>query len=256
MTFRSQMFFLGRGKMLEFLRGLEETADTSAVSLYLPPGLPLSDIECLLDETDRQPLPEEIMKTIVSSKSGVALFRSDSQNHLILPPFPLREKGVFTGYRIEPLSQLLENDYSIALILVHLGTYAIGISRGEKLISSKVGTGLVHGRHRKGGSSQQRFQRRRQNQIQEFLDRVCRHIVEQLEPASKHLDYIVYGGPHHTVLQLQKRCPFLGSLEIKTLPPIDVPALRHRVLETTVGRIWSSSIIEWQDNEAQTGPLN
>lgn len=248
MTFKSQMFFLSRRKMLEFLRGLEETAEPSAVSLYIPPGLPLSDIEYLLDETDTQPLPEKITKTIVSSKSGAALFRSDSQNHLILPPFPLREKGVFTGYSIEPLCLLLENDYSIGLILVHLGTYAVGISRGEKPISSKVGTGLIHGRHKKGGSSQQRFQRRRQNQIQEFLDRVCTHIMEQFEPHTKHLDYIIYGGPHHTILQLQKRCPFLKSLESKTLPPIDVPSLRHKVLETTVGRIWSSSIVEWQDN--------
>ena len=154
--------------MLEFLRGLEETAESSAVSLYVPPGLPLSDIEYLLDETDTHPLPEEITKAIVSSKSGAALFRSDSQNYLILPPFPLKKKGVFIGYNIEPLCLLLENDYSIGLILVHLGTYAVGISRGEKLISSKVGTGLIHGRHKKGGSSQQRFQRHLSNLSVEF----------------------------------------------------------------------------------------
>ncbi len=237
--------------MLEFLRGLEETADPSAVSVYIPPGLLLSDIKYLLDETDTQPLPEEIIKTIVSSKSGAAFFRSDSQNHLILPPFPLKEKGVFAGYSIEPLRRLLDNDYSIGFILVHLGTYAIGVSRGEKLISSKVGTGLIHGRHKKGGSSQQRFQRRRQNQIREFLDRVCAHIIEQFKPHAKHLDYIIYGGPHQTILQLQKRCPFLKSLEGQTLPLIDVPSLRHKVLETTVGRIWSSCIVEWQDNQTQ-----
>jgi len=250
-TFKSQMFFLSRDKMLEFLRGLEETAEPSALSLYLPPGLPSSDIENLLGETDLQPLPEEIIKAIVSSKSGAVLFRSDSQNHLILPPFPLSKKGAFIGYNIEPLSLLLESNYSIGLVLVHLGTYAIGISQGEKLISSKVGTGLIHGRHKKGGSSQQRFQRRRQNQIREFLDRVCGHIMEQFEPHTKHLDYIIYGGPHQTILRLQKRCPFLKSLESKTLPPIEVPALRHRVLEATVGRIWSSSIVEWQDNRMQ-----
>ena len=72
--------------------------------------------------------------------------------------------------------------------------------------------------------------------------------MEQFEPFTKHLNYIIYGGPHQTVLRLQKRCSFLKSLESKTLPPIDVPALRHKVLEVTVGRIWSSSIIEWQDN--------
>lgn len=248
MTYKSQMFFLRRGKMLEFLRELEETTDPSALSLYLPAGLPLSDIEYLLGQTDRQSLPEKIIKAIVGSKSGAAIFLSDSQNQLILPPFPLSKTGAFIGYNIDPLSRLLETDYSIGLVLVHLGTYAIGISQGEKLISSKVGTGLIHGRHKKGGSSQQRFQRRRQNQIREFLDRVCGHVREQFEPHTKHLDYIIYGGPRQTILLLQKRCPFLRSLEIKTLAPVDVPELRHRVLEATVNRIWSSSIVEWQDS--------
>ncbi|MFC2056935.1 Vms1/Ankzf1 family peptidyl-tRNA hydrolase, partial [Chloroflexota bacterium] len=95
--------------------------------------------------------------------------------------------------------------------------------------------------------SQQRFQRRRENQAQEFLDRVCLHAREQLEPHTQLMNYIAYGGPRQTVLLLRKRCSFLQSFDDRVLPLLDVPSLRQRVLETAIGRIWSSCITDWQE---------
>ncbi|UCE98087.1 MAG: hypothetical protein JSV74_01805, partial [Dehalococcoidia bacterium] len=167
---------------------------------------------------------------------------------LVIPPFPLGEAATFAGNITEPISTLLSRDLIIGLVLVHLGSYAVGIFKGEKLISSKVGTGLVHGRHKKGGSSQQRFQRRRENQAQEFLDRVCLHSRENLEPYRRFINYISYGGPHQTVTQLQKRCPFLQSFEDQVLPLLEVPSPRKTVLEKAINRVWSSYVIEWQED--------
>ncbi|MEE8413705.1 MAG: Vms1/Ankzf1 family peptidyl-tRNA hydrolase, partial [Dehalococcoidales bacterium] len=209
MSLISKKFFLSRSKMLAFLNELEETPDPGAESFYMLPEHTVSEIEDLLKKINLQPLPDELAGMVASSRNGGVLFWGKKRKYLVLPPFPLKEKTVFAGYIGEFLRRLLESDFRIGLILLHLGSYAIGICQGEKLISSKVGTGLIHGRHKKGGSSQQRFQRRRQNQINEFLDRVCLHAREQLEPHIKHLDYIIYGGPHHTVLQFQKRCSFL-----------------------------------------------
>ena len=233
--------------MLVFLNELEETVDSGAASLYMLPGLSVPEIEDLLAKIRAQSIPGELTEMAANSKSGAVLFWGSTRKYLVLPPFPFREKTMFAGCITEPLRQLLDSNFKIGLILVHLGTYAIGVCQGEELITSKVGTGLVHGRHKKGGSSQQRFQRRRQKQIQEFLDRVCTHVLEQLEPYGQELNYIVYGGPRHTVLLLQKRCAFLQSFEDRVLPLLDVPSLRQKVLETAVGRIWSSCIIEWQE---------
>ena len=80
-----------------------------------------------------------------------------------------------------------------------------------------------------------------------FLERVCAHAREQLEPHEKLLDYITYGGPRQTVLLLQKQCPFLQSLEGRALPLLEVPTLRQRVLQYAVIRVWTSRIIEWQE---------
>lgn len=236
--------------MTEFLDGLEKTADPMAVSIYLPPGLSLPEIEDLLGKaTAAQSLPGEMAQMVANSRNGAALFWGSMRKCLVLPPFPIKEKTIFASYLTESLHRLINSDFRIGLILVHLGAYAIGICQGEKLITSKVGTGLIHGRHKKGGSSQQRFQRRRQKQVQEFLDRVCAHVRERFEPEAQLLDYVVYGGPRHTILLLQKRCPFLESFEERVLPSLDVPSPRQNVLETTVGRIWSSGIIEWQEDQ-------
>jgi peptide subunit release factor 1 (eRF1) len=132
---------------------------------------------------------------------------------------------------------------------VRLGTYAIGVSGGENLVSCKTGTGLVHGRHRQGGSSAHRFERHRDKQIEYFLTRVCQHIREQWEPHAKTLDYVVYGGAWTTMQLLQKRCPFLERLATPALPPLlDIPEPNRSVLETAVKRVWSSTVMEWRED--------
>jgi len=233
--------------MLAYLDEIEQTPDPLAISVYLPPGFPIREIEDLLQKGKAQSIPDELSQLASSSKNGAIIFCGDIRKCLVLPPFPISEKATFGGYIVDPFRQLLTTDFLIGLVLVHLGSYAVGIYQGEKLISSKVGTGLVHGRHKKGGSSQQRFQRRRENQAREFLDRVCLHIREHFEPQAQIMDYIAYGGPRQTVLLLQKRCPILQSFKDRALPLLDVPPPDRRVLETAIGHIWSSRIIDWQE---------
>ena len=233
--------------MIELLDGLEGAGDSAATTLYLPPGLSAGKIQDLLKSAvDEAALQVELAEIMARSRNGGALFWGNKEKYLVSPPFPLREQAVFAGFNIEPLRNLLKVDYTIGLVLVHLGAYAVGLCHGEKLVTSKVGTGLVHGRHKKGGSSQQRFQRRRENQATEFLDRVCLHAREQFESKAKIIDYMVYGGPRQTVMQLQKSCPFLKSFADRVLPPLDVPDPRREILEKAVGRIWSSRVTEWR----------
>ena len=249
----SRRFFLNRAKMLGFLDELE-AATNMAKSLYVPPRLSRLEVEGLLkEEIGAQDIPVDMAELVVGSATGAVIFWGHSRKCLVLPPFPIRERYFTSGYAVEPLHALLEHDFSVALILVRLGAYAVGLCRGENLIASKVGTGLVHGRHKKGGSSQQRFQRHREKQIEFFLDRVCRHIKEKLEPQARTLDYLVYGGARTTIISLQKRCSFLQQFDNRTLAPLlDIPDPRQAVLETAVGRVWSTSLVEWYDAEVLT----
>ena len=247
----SKRFFLKRVNMIAFLDELEADTNT-AKSLYIPPGLSLSEVDNLVKKAiDPQAIPADLPELAANSATGAVIFWGPPQKCLILPPFPFTEEYFTHGYDVEPLRSLLKHDFKIALFLVRLGAYAIGLYHGESLVDSKVGTGLVHGRHKKGGSSQQRFQRHREKQIESFLDRVCSHIQERIVQQARTLDYVVYGGAWTTILSLQKQCPFLQQFDNRTLAPLlDIPEPRKGVLETSIGRVWSSSLAEWYDDEA------
>jgi peptide subunit release factor 1 (eRF1) len=145
---------------------------------------------------------------------------------------------------------LLKYDFLVALVLVRLGAFSVGICQGTKIIDSKTGTGLVHARHKKGGSSQARFARHREKQIEEFLGRVCSHVREHIEPYAPSLDYLVYGGARTTILMLRKQCLFLSQFDGRILRMLlDIPEPRRAVMEKAIDTVWSTSIIEWlQDN--------
>jgi hypothetical protein len=242
----SKKYFLNRQRMQGFLEKLAGTDDGQFYTLYLPPRTS-PDLEKIPGLSGN--ISIEISKIAGISATGSVMFLGDHQKYLVVPPFPVAEKSTAGFLNIESLKTLLSKDYVIGVVLVRLGSYAIGVCRGEKLITSKVGTGLVHGRHRQGGSSAHRFERHRDKQIETFMTRVCGHAREQLEPYVKSLDYMVYGGARTTILLTQKYCPLLGKIDKAVLPPLlDTPEPRRPVLETAIGRIWSSEIHEWTDD--------
>ena len=242
---------LNRQKMADFLGKLAACSSTSSYSLYLPPHPDRSEIKKSLREIS---VPADMMPGILEAIEkcplGSAVFWSDESKYLVLSPFPIVEKSLVRGLSTEILQSLMEKDYLIGIVLVRLGAYAVGVSRGEIIVSSKVGTGNIHGRHKKGGSSAHRFERHRDKQIEYFFTRVCQHAREHLEPYVKSLDYLVYGGARTTIRDLSKQCSFLDRLDISTLPPLlDIPEPRQAVLKMALDRIWSSTVYEWHEED-------
>ncbi len=247
----SRQYRLTRLKTLDLLNGLDEACG-QVVSIYLPPGLAETDTRELIVKTSPiQEIPAEIVELVAESPTGTAIFWGTSRKLLVQPPFTLAEQFISPIVDIEPLHSMLESTLTVALILVRLGAFAIGLCQGEQLVTSKTGTGLVHGRHRKGGSSQRRFERRRENQARDFLKRVCGHARQQLEPHAPEISYLVYGGARTTIQSLKKQCPFLNQFEDRTLPPLlSIPRPRRVVLEVAITDVWSSTIIELDDSQA------
>jgi hypothetical protein len=247
----SKMLRLSRSKMLGFLDELAST-EGKAISAYFPRGTPQARVENLLGRVFAAiAIPPGMAEVMAGSGMGAAFFWSPPQMYLVLPPFPLSEEYITSGYDVGPLRSLLSHDFLIALVLVRLGAYSIGICRGTELIDSKTGTGLVHARHKKGGSSQARFARHREKQIEQFLNRVCGHVREHIEPHARSLDYLVYGGARTTILSLRKQCPFLTQFEDRILRTLlDIPEPRQAVLEKAVGTVWSTDVIEWCEDDS------
>lgn len=239
---------MSKPRLLHLLEELKNASSQTA-SLCLPPGSSKVTAEGLMETVlDIKQLPEDISRLITNSPTGAILFWGLNHRYLVMPPFPVTEERVSGVCEIEPLYALLHRSYLIGLVLVRLGTYGIGVVQGDKILTSKGGTGLVHARHRQGGSSSHRFERHREKQMETFFTRVCAHTREQLEPFSRQLDFVIYGGARETILDFRKQCHFLHEFDKRTLDRLlNIREPKQAGLDEAVQEAWSSRIIQWDE---------
>ena len=126
----------------------------------------------------------------------------------------------------------------MGVLLVRLGGHAAGVFTGTRLIASKTGARLVHGRHRAGGSSSGRFARRRAGQARVALQAAAGVAVHVLAPPAERgeLDAVVLGGDRAalaTVLE-DPRLRAVRALAADRI--LDVPEPRRAVLDATPDR--------------------
>jgi peptide subunit release factor 1 (eRF1) len=244
----AERYSLSRARLAHLLQDLKQNS-IEVASLCLPAGLSRQEIEGLLESlSDRRSLPDDLAEAAAGSPTGAMLFWGPHHRYLVLPPFPVQEQRFSQTCEIEPLEGLLNKQYLIGLILVRLGAYAIALVKGENLLYSKAGTGLVHARHRQGGSSSHRFERHRYKQMETFFTRVCLHAREQLEARSASLDFVLYGGARETILEFRKQCDFAKALDKKTLPLLlNVREAKQSTLHEAIQAAWSSRVIQWDE---------
>jgi len=242
----AKRYSLTKVRLLHLLMELKANS-IEVGSLCVPPKASEPKIEEMMATIlDMKTVPEDLSGLIAESQTGAILFWGPHHRYLIMPPFPIVGEGVSNTCEIEPLYSLMNTEFLLGLVMVRLGEYAIGVFQGEKLLSSKVGTGLVHSRHRQGGSSSHRFERHREKQIETFFTRVCDHAREQLEPYARQLDYIVYGGTRETILDFRKQCHFLHEFDKSTIIRLLNPRqIKHSGLEEGIQEAWSSRVIQW-----------
>jgi hypothetical protein len=230
---------------------LDELKDNSiqVASLCIPPGSSKVNVSGMLETlADTSTIKEDISEYIINSPTGAMLFWGSQHRYLVFPPFPLTEERISQTCEIEPLYTLLHREFLLGLVLVRLGAYGIGVFEGETLISSKVGTGLVHARHRQGGSSSHRFERHREKQMEGFFTRVCGHAREQLEPYAGQLQYIIYGGTRETVMEFRKQCHYMKEFDKRTLDLLlNIREPKQAGLDEAIREAWSSRIIRWNE---------
>ncbi|MCX5994238.1 MAG: Vms1/Ankzf1 family peptidyl-tRNA hydrolase [Chloroflexi bacterium] len=209
-------FNLTRSRALRWLDDLP--GREVAFTLYIEPGTGRVEIEKLLAQAlDRGETLDALAEKAVASPTGAAIFYQMSKSFVIWPPFPLAGGGLHRCCEPAPFRSMLEKDWQMGLVLVRLGRYSVGVFQGEKLLAGKAGTGLVHARHHKGGSSANRFARHREKQMEYFFTRVEGHAREILAPYVRSIDYIMYGGTRDTLLRMWKQCAFFESLRPKTV---------------------------------------
>jgi peptide subunit release factor 1 (eRF1) len=156
------------------------------------------------------------------------------------PPVPAEVRGARPGFDPAPLLDHVARERTVGVLLVRLGGHAAGVFEGERLVDSKVGSRLVHGRHRKGGSSSGRFARRREGQARAALEQAADVAARVL--LARPLDAVVIGGDRRaldTVLADPRLAPLRPIVVDRVL---DVPDPRLAILRSAPDRFLATIV--------------
>jgi hypothetical protein len=163
---------------------------------------------------------------------------------VVRPPFGLAHEHDYETVRLAPLFEAMADDHIVAALLVRLGGYAIGVFDGERLVASKVGSRFVKNRHKKGGSSANRFRRRREGQARALIGEAAETAVRVLEPWRDRVEFVAYGGDLGAITEVLEASPDLGWLSSRSIPRFfTVPDPRRRVLERLPYDLYSAELI-------------
>jgi hypothetical protein len=160
-----------------------------------------------------------------------------AQCHVPFPPLP-EGTGDRTGQitdSAERISAHARAGRTVGVLLVRLGGYAAGVFTGPEahLVASKVGSRLVHGRSAAGGTSQQRFARRREKQASEALGAAADTAAAVFGQFAGKLDAVVLGGDRRAIAGLRDDQRLRPYLDLAVERFLTVPDPRLAVLRST-----------------------
>ena len=178
-------------------------------------------------------------------RSGAARIELDEAALTVTPPFGLPHEGEYDVVRTGPLLDALDASPRVAVLLVRMGGYAAGVFEGERLVASKVGARFVKGRHKKGGSSSNRFRRRRGEQERELVDAAAVEAARVLEPWRDRVEHVALGGDRTAVTRvLESRADLAWMRPLALERFFDVPEPRLRVLEALPYQLYAAKVVE------------
>ncbi|MEA2251301.1 MAG: hypothetical protein QOG70_1543 [Solirubrobacteraceae bacterium] len=151
-------------------------------------------------------------------------------------PLDVAARGERPGFDPAALLEHVARERTVGVVLVRLGGHAAGVFEGSRLVESKVARRLVHGRHRKGGSSSGRFARRREGEARAALEAAADVAARVLLPWVGRLDAVVLGGDRRALATVMEdpRLEPLRALAVERV--IDVPDPRLNVLHAAPER--------------------
>jgi len=187
--------------------------------------------------------PLEGEQGTTSYAGGVARIALPGETIVVRPPFGLAHEQEYDRVRLAPVLEALGGDHIVAALLVRLGGYAVGVFEGERLVASKVGSRFVKNRHKKGGSSANRFRRRREEQARALIEEAAEVAVRVLEPWRDRVEFVALGGDRAAIRDVLAAKPQLGWLAERQLPRFfDVPEPRQRELERLPYDLYSAEL--------------
>ncbi len=201
---------------------------TELVTVYIPPRRPIFDVISQLrnesgtasnikSDLTRTHVQDALSRTIEQLKlfketpeNGMVIFCGAIPNdkgigkekieiYPVLPPKPVQ----ISLYRCDDhfwtdhLKEMMKDDKVIGILTIDTQETGIGILTGDRWEAVDSITSGVAGKHRQGGQSARRFERLRENELNEYYHRVADH-VKKVFIDQYNVKGIIVGGPGPT----------------------------------------------------------
>lgn len=158
-------------------------------------------------------------------------------NCVVIPPIPVdnefyREKK----FHLEKFRNILESDLRICIISAHAGKSLVGVLDEQEFEEFEIVESQVKGKHSKGGFSQKRFERGREEQINKHLQK----ITEKVEDFSTGIDYLFLDGNNKMISELRDLLPSnTPSIVEKSL---DISKIEKSNQDDYLEKVWGGRI--------------
>ncbi|MCK9565374.1 MAG: hypothetical protein M0Q43_04925 [Methanothrix sp.] len=176
-------------------------------------------------EDDAIPLPiKKAASTIKSQRGGIILHIPQLFTLQLIPPFPMQESYTREGsaFVLAPLEEMM--DTPVLVVSAHAGETFLGVALSrEGFLAEELVESSVMGKHSKGGWSQKRFERLREEEIKSHVDMVQQKLAELMGKYKTLLKYAVLSGEESLIRQI---APGIG------LPMVERTLLRHDARKT------------------------
>ncbi len=223
-----------RRQLARLLKELKKWSAPATVllSLYIPPGRPISDVMNLLREEYSISDNIKLKKTRNAVKRALAAAMDRLQMIPKVPPNGLVlfcgenvDTGDFACYVFSPpekinvfyyrtekrfitdfLEEMIEDRDVIGIIIIERDQATIGVLKGSRLEVLEEMADYIPGKHKMGGQSQRRFDRIIEQMVEEFFKRVGEHVARHFLPYVEkgRLKGIIVAGPGYAKIDFVK----------------------------------------------------
>lgn len=166
--------------------------------------------------SDLPPNLAESMKSLKSNRGFIVIHSPQLFTLALIPPFPIAEKTVGAGstFQLDPLREMMETPVIIASI--HAGDSFLGMALSKDgFEEQQMVESQVKEKHSKGGWSQKRFERLREEDIKGHIDAVNNRLSDLSKKYGSIAKYAVLGGDASLIRQI--------------IPAVRIPVVERRL---------------------------
>lgn len=251
-------------RTLEMLAS-KEGRGTELISLYVPPGRQIHEVMANLREEygtasniKSRTTRKNVQEAIEKASQRLKLFKAPPENGLVIfcgaiphgapgtekmetyvlePPEPI---NVYfyrcdAKFHIEPLIEMATERDAYGVIVIDSTEAVVATVRGQRMEILQEFTSGIPGKHRAGGQSARRFERIREQAMNDYFRRVGAHAFELLGKVPG-LKGLIMGGPGPTKYDFVEGDYLNYMLKEKILATIDTSYVGEQGVEEMISK--------------------